>query len=83
MQDALQGAQEEAVQAAFSVYNVEAVGNGPVRRNYEKQLHATLKRHFEVMLHIAKTNSLCSIFSAMLFVFLALYQPFSKFFCIY
>lgn len=58
LQDALQGAQEEAVQAAFSVYNIEAVGNGPVRRNYEKQLHATLKRHFEVMPHIIK-NDLC------------------------
>lgn len=44
---ALQEAQEEAVQAAFSVYNSEAVGNGPVRRNYEKQLHATLRRQFE------------------------------------
>lgn len=44
---ALQEAQEEAVQAAFSVYNSEAVGTGPVRRNYEKQLHADLKRQFE------------------------------------
>ncbi|XP_024393848.1 uncharacterized protein [Physcomitrium patens] len=44
---ALQEAQEEAVQAAFSVYNSEAVGNGVVRRNHEKQLHATLKRQFE------------------------------------
>jgi len=44
----MQEAQEEAVQAAFSVFNSEAVGNGPVRRNYEKQLHATLKRHFDV-----------------------------------
>lgn len=48
MQAALQEAHEEAVQAAYSVYNTEAVGNGPVRRNYEKQLHATLKRQFEV-----------------------------------
>ena len=44
---ALQEAQEEAVQAAFSVYNSEAVGNGPVRRSYEKKLHANLKRQFE------------------------------------
>lgn len=48
MQAALQEAHEEAAQAAYSVYNTEAVGNGPVRRNYEKQLHATLKRQFEV-----------------------------------
>lgn len=51
MEAALQEAQEEAVQAAFSVYNSEAVGNGPVRRNYEKQLHATLRRQFEVHSH--------------------------------
>lgn len=48
MQVALHEAQEEAVQAAFSVFNSEAVGNGPVRRNFEKQLHSTLKRQFEV-----------------------------------
>jgi len=44
----MQEAQEEAVQAAFSIYNSQAVGNGPVQRNHEKQLHATLKRQFEV-----------------------------------
>lgn len=58
MQIALQEAQEEAVQAAFSVYNSEAVGNGPVRRNYEKQLHANLKRQFEVPLLAIKKDSL-------------------------
>lgn len=45
----LQEAQEEAVQAALNVYNTEAVGGGPVRKKYEKQLHATLKRQFEVL----------------------------------
>lgn len=66
MQDALQGAQEEAVQAAFALYNIEAVGNGPVRRNYEKQLHATLKRQFEVMFRIVKADSFVLHFSVML-----------------
>lgn len=58
MQVALQEAQEEAVQAAFSVYNSEAVGTGPVRRNYEKLLHANFKRQFEVSLIAVKNDSL-------------------------
>lgn len=44
----LQKAQEDAVQVALDVYNGEAVGTGPVRKKYEKQVHTTLKRHFEV-----------------------------------
>jgi hypothetical protein len=43
----LQEAQEEAVQAALTVYNSEAVGGGPTRQKYEKQLHSNLKRQFE------------------------------------
>jgi hypothetical protein len=45
----LQEAQEEAVQAALTVYNSEAVGGGPTRQKYEKQLHSNLKRQFEVI----------------------------------
>jgi hypothetical protein len=44
----LQEVQEEAVQAALTVYNSEAVGGGPTRQKYEKQLHITLKRQFQV-----------------------------------
>jgi hypothetical protein len=43
----LQEVQEEAVQAALTVYNSEAVGGGPTRQKYEKQLHITLKRQFQ------------------------------------
>lgn len=63
MQVALQEAQEEAVQAAFSVYNSEAVGNGVVRRNHEKQLHATLKRQFEVLFFAVDMDSLSICFA--------------------
>ncbi len=48
-QVSLQEAQEEAVQAALTVYNSEAVGGGPTRQKYEKQLHSNLKRQFEVI----------------------------------
>lgn len=36
------------MQAALNVYNSEAVGGGPVRKKYEKHLHAALKKQFEV-----------------------------------
>ena len=72
MQVALQEAQEEAVQAAFSVYNSEAVGTGPVRRNYEKQLHADLKRQFEVPLLAVKNDFL----SFCIFVFSVMFKIF-------
>ena len=55
---ALQEAQKEAVQAAaFSVYNSEAVGTGPVRRNKETLLHADFKRQFEVSLIGVRNDS--------------------------
>lgn len=64
VQAAMQEAQEEAVQAAFSVFNSEAVGNGPVRRNYEKQLHATLKRQFEVLNDLHSYCDVQGVFSS-------------------
>lgn len=54
----MQEAQEEALQAALNIFNTEAVGGGTARKKYERQLHATVKKHFEV-----RTNFLwCGFF---------------------
>ena len=44
----MQEAQEEALQAALNIFNTEAVGGGTARKKYERQLHTTVKKHFEV-----------------------------------
>ena len=44
----MQEAQEEALQVALNIFNTEVVGRGTTRKKYEKQLHTTVKKHFEV-----------------------------------
>ncbi|XP_002972590.2 guanylate-binding protein 1 [Selaginella moellendorffii] len=45
--NALQEAHDKAFQASLSVYNAEAVGAGPIRSKYERQLQTALRKHFE------------------------------------
>jgi hypothetical protein len=46
----LREAHEDAMRKAISVFNASAVGAGSARLKFEKLLHNSLKKAFEVML---------------------------------
>jgi hypothetical protein len=50
MQDSLREAHEDAMRKAISAFNASAVGVGSARSKFEKLLHSSLRKAFEVSL---------------------------------
>jgi len=50
MQDSLREAHEDAMRKAISAFNASAVGAGSARSKFEKLLHSSLRKAFEVTL---------------------------------
>lgn len=54
-QDSLREAHEDAMRKAISAFNASAVGAGPARSKFEKLLHSSLRKAFEVALLLVIT----------------------------
>jgi hypothetical protein len=48
LQESLREAHEDATRKAISAFNASAVGAGPARSKFEKLLHTSLRKAFEV-----------------------------------
>ena len=55
LQDSLREAHEDAMRKAISAFNASAVGAGAARTKFEKLLHSSLKKAFEVTLLLPST----------------------------